>query len=132
LDDTALRPLVLIVDDELLIREALSAFLTTCGYETLTAAAGEDALELYETRNVAAIVTDIHMGGMDGCVLISAVRGRGESVPIIAMSGGKLGPDVLGLATKLGADATLAKPFRPRALEGLLEKLLDRAEAPAT
>jgi DNA-binding response OmpR family regulator len=127
LDDTAIRPLVLIVDDELLIREALSDFLTTCGYETLTAAAGEDALELYDTRNVAAIVTDIHMGGMDGCVLISAVRGRGESVPIIAMSGGRLGEDVLCVATRLGADATLAKPFRPRALEGLLEKLLDRA-----
>jgi CheY-like chemotaxis protein len=131
LDDIALRPLVLIVDDELLIREALSAFLTTCGYETLTAAAGEDALELYETRDVAAIVTDIHMGGMDGCVLISAVRGRGESVPIIAMSGGRLGSDVLGLATKLGASATLAKPFKPRALEGLLERLLHRAETPA-
>jgi CheY-like chemotaxis protein len=127
LDDTVLRPLVLIVDDELLIREALSDFLTSCGYETLTAAAGEDALALFETRTVAAIVTDIHMGGMDGCVLISAVRGRGESVPIIAMSGGRLGQDVLGLATRLGADATLAKPFRPHALEGLLDKLLDRA-----
>jgi CheY-like chemotaxis protein len=131
LDDPTPPPLVLIVDDELLIRESLSDFLISCGYQTLTAAAGEDALELYETRDVAAIVTDIHMGGMDGYVLISAVRGRGGSVPIIAMSGGRLGQDVLGLATKLGADATLAKPFKPRTLEGLLERLVDRVETPA-
>jgi DNA-binding response OmpR family regulator len=125
-DDTALRPLILIVDDELLIRESLADYLTDCGYETLTAAAGEEALELYETRNVAAMVTDLCLGGSDGLVLINALRERGETVPIIVMSGG-----ALELARKLGADATLTKPFRPYALEQVLEKLLDRAEIPA-
>jgi CheY-like chemotaxis protein len=59
LDETAQRPLILIVDDELLIRESLADFLTESGYETLTAAAGEEALEFYETRRVAAVVTDL-------------------------------------------------------------------------
>jgi DNA-binding response OmpR family regulator len=126
LDDTALRPLILIVDDELLIRESLADALTENGYETLTAAAGEEALELYETRDVAAIVTDMYMGGSDGFVLINALRTRGETVPIIVMSGGQ--PE---LAKTLGADATLAKPFGPRALMQMLDTLLDRAAAPA-
>ena len=126
MDDATHRPLILIVDDELLIRESLADALTEIGYETLTAAEGEEALELYATRNVAAIVTDMYMGGSDGFVLINALRTRGESVPIIVMSGGQ--PE---LARKLGADATLTKPFRPRQLMQMLDSLLDRAETPA-
>jgi CheY-like chemotaxis protein len=131
LDDSALRPLILIVDDELLIRERLANALDLSGYETLTAAGGEEALELYETHNVAAIVTDIYMGGSDGFTLINALRGRCETLPIIVMSGGTLGPARLGLAKRIGADAALEKPFRPRELERLLERLLDRAKTPA-
>lgn len=126
LDDTALRPLILIVDDELLIRESLADALADSGYETLTAASGEEALELYEAHNVAVIVTDMYMGGTDGFVLLNALRERGETVPIIVMSGGQL-----ALAKELGADATLAKPFRPRALERLLERMLEPAVASA-
>jgi len=126
LDDTAHRPLILIVDDELLIRESLADALAGSGYETLTAAEGEEALELYDSHDVAAIVTDMYMGGSDGFVLINALRSRGETVPIIVMSGGQ--PE---LAKTLGADATLTKPFRPRQLETLLETLLDRAATSA-
>lgn len=131
MDDIALRPLILIVDDELLIREGLADALDHSGYETLTAAAGEEALELYETHDVAAIVTDIYMGGTDGFTLINALRGRSATLPIIVMSGGTLGLARLGLAKKIGADATLEKPFKARDLERLLERLLDRAETPA-
>ena len=126
MDDTTHRPLILIVDDELLIRESLADALTESGYETLTAAEGEEALDLYHSRDVAAVVTDMYMGGSDGFVLINALRSRGETVPIIVMSGGR--PE---LAKTLGADATLTKPFRPRQLERLLETLLDRAETSA-
>jgi CheY-like chemotaxis protein len=126
LDDTAPRPLILIVDDELLIRESLADALNESGYETLTAAAGEEALELYDSRAVAAIVTDMYMGGSDGFVLINALRERGETVPIIVMSGGA--PE---LARTLGADATLTKPFRPLQLEQLLDDLLARGSVPA-
>jgi DNA-binding response OmpR family regulator len=131
LDDSALRPLILIVDDELLIRESLANALDLSGYETLTAAGGEEALRLYETHDVAAIVTDIYMGGTDGFTLINALRGRGETLPIIVMSGGTLGMQRLGLAKKIGADATLEKPFKGRDLERLLERLLDREETSA-
>jgi CheY-like chemotaxis protein len=126
LDHTSHHPLILIVDDELLIRESLADALSDSGYETITAAAGEEALELYETHDVDAIVTDMFMGGSDGLVLIHALRTRGDAVPIIVMSGGQ--PE---LARTLGADATLAKPFGPRTLMQLLDRLLDRAATPA-
>jgi DNA-binding response OmpR family regulator len=126
MDDATARPLILIVDDELLIRESLADALGDHGYETLTAAEGEEALALFETRDVAAIVTDMYMGGSDGFVLINALRSRGETVPIVVISGGQ--PE---LARSLGADATLAKPFRLRQLESLLDSLLGRAATSA-
>jgi DNA-binding response OmpR family regulator len=126
LDHTAARPLILIVDDELLIRESLADALAEFGYETVTAAAGEEALEIYDTSDVAAVVTDMYMGGSDGFVLIHALRTRGETVPIIVMSGGQ--PE---LAKSIGfADATLAKPFRPQQLMRMLDVLLDRTAEP--
>jgi DNA-binding response OmpR family regulator len=64
------------------------------------------------------------MGGSDGFVLISALRARGERVPIIVTSGGQP-----ALARTLGADAILAKPFRARALLQMLETLLERTAA---
>jgi DNA-binding response OmpR family regulator len=131
LDETARRPLILIVDDELLIRESVANALDHGGYQTLTAAGGEEALELYQAHNVAAVVTDIYMGGSDGFTLINALRGRGATLPIVVMSGGTLGIARLGLAKRIGADATLEKPFKGRELERLLERLLDRAETPA-
>jgi len=124
LDDTVLRPLILIVDDELLIRESLADTLTDVGYETLTAASGEEALALFESHRVAAVVTDMYMGGSDGFVLINALRKRAKPVPIIVMSGGQP-----ALAKQLGADATLTKPFRPRDLLRVLDRLLSRAPA---
>ena len=119
------RPLILIVDDELLIRESLADALSASGYETLTAAAGEEALEIYETRDVDAIVTDMYMGGSDGFVLIHALRTCGDAVPIVVMSRGQ--PEV---AKTLCADAMLAKPFRPSVLMQLLDRLLGRAASP--
>ena len=125
MDDATHHPLILIVDDELLIRESLADALGDHGFETLTAAGGEEALQLYDTRDVDAIVTDMYMGGSDGFVLIHALRMRADTVPIIVMSGGR--PE---LARTLGADATLTKPFRPRQLTQMLDVLLDRVAAP--
>jgi CheY-like chemotaxis protein len=123
------RPLVLIVDDELIIREALADALTDYGYDTITAAEGEEALAAFERHDIAALVTDLYMGGSDGFVLISALRDRGRALPIIAMSGSQ--NSALALARALGADTTLAKPFRPAALVDALDRLLARAETAA-
>jgi CheY-like chemotaxis protein len=122
-----IRPLVLIVDDELIIREALADALDDFGYETITAAAGDEALEAFSSHKVAALVTDLYMGGSDGFTLINALRGRGHDLPIIAMSGSTNG--ALTLARELGADTVLAKPFRPEALARALDALLARMEA---
>jgi CheY-like chemotaxis protein len=122
-------PLVLIVDDELIIREALADALNDYGYETITAAAGDEALDTFVSHDVAALVTDLYMGGSDGFTLINALRGRGHALPIIAMSGSSNG--ALTLARELGADTVLAKPFRPEALARALDALLARTEAMA-
>ncbi|MGN6391511.1 MAG: response regulator [Gemmatimonadales bacterium] len=110
------RPLVLVVDDEPMVRSLVTATLRA-DYRVLEAADGQEALALVEVadREVSAIVTDVVMPGMGGVALAEAVGQRSTPPPILFISGyggGELpGP-------------FLAKPFRPdallRAVAGLL------------
>jgi DNA-binding response OmpR family regulator len=117
-------PRVLIVDDDALLRESLARALSDRGYETLTAADGEEASSLLGSGAVALVITDIYLGTGDGFALIKALRNRSQSLPIIAMSGDRLDVDVFGTARALGADATLLKPFFVSELNAVIERLL--------
>jgi DNA-binding response OmpR family regulator len=107
------------------LRESLARALSDRGYETLTAADGEEANSLLRDGGVALLVTDIYLGRGDGFALIKALRSQGRSLPIIAMSGDRLDVDVFGTARALGADATLLKPFFVSELIAVIERLLD-------
>lgn len=117
-------PRILIVDDDALMRESLARVLSDRGYPTLTAADEEEASNLLRDRTVALLITDIYLGKGDGFALIKALRGQGQSLPIIAMSGDRPGVDVFGTARALGADATLLKPFFASELTAVIEHLL--------
>jgi CheY-like chemotaxis protein len=119
-------PRILIVDDDALMRESLVHILSDRGYQTLTAADGEEATGLLRDGAVALLITDIYMEKGDGFALIKALRGQARSLPIIAMSGDRLGVDVFGTARALGADATLLKPFFASELTAAIERLLER------
>jgi CheY-like chemotaxis protein len=119
-------PRILIVDDDALMRESLVHILSDRGYQTLTAADGEEASGLLRDGAVALLITDIYMEKGDGFALIKALRGQARSLPIIAMSGDRLGVDVFGTARALGADATLLKPFFASELTAAIERLLER------
>jgi CheY-like chemotaxis protein len=74
------------------------------------------------------VLTDIFMVGGDGFELINAMRNFGHDIPIVAMSGGAFQFDALNqleVARRLGATATIAKPFRA----AHLVETIDRAAA---
>jgi CheY-like chemotaxis protein len=81
--------LVLVVDDEPAIREILVETLTNSGYRVVTACDGSDALAVYDAHQleVALVLTDISMPGLDGEALIAALRERDPRLPIVASSG---------------------------------------------
>ena len=113
---------VLVVDDNADLRETLRRLLGLAGYHADTAGDGEEALRMHRRRGYHALVTDIYMPRSDGLETIEAFRSETPEMRIIAMSGGG---DVargryLAVATEIGADAALEKPF---AFEALLEAL---------
>jgi CheY-like chemotaxis protein len=85
----ARRPVVLVVEDEFLIRISAVEIIEDAGFEVLQAADADEALEILQVRtDIRVIFTDIHMpGSMDGLRLAHAVRGRWPPIKIIATSG---------------------------------------------
>ena len=93
----------------------------------VTVVNAEDALKLLErgSKDVSAIVTDLHMRGMDGFELIERVRANRlhASVPIMVITGSS-DPDTPERVRKLGANAFFAKPYSPVLVREKLEQLL--------
>ena len=117
--------LVLVVDDEAAIREALVRTLETNGYRCFTAEDGTDALALYFQRRaeIAIIITDLAMAQMDGVKLVKSLRRLDVAVPVI-VSSGHLQKENQEILEKLGVSAFLDKPYTAdnllRALHGAL------------
>jgi CheY-like chemotaxis protein len=100
---------VLVVDDELLVRDLLRDFLTTVGDEVATAASGAEALEVVPTFRPDVILVDMVMPGMSGEAVLHALRRAGHTMPVILISGQIVTPPE-------GFFAFLRKPFDLRKL----------------
>ena len=72
------RPLILIVDDDVLGLQLASALLVRHGVECVTASSGTQAISLLRSQSVDAVISDLHMGGMDGLQLLGTVRAMKE------------------------------------------------------
>jgi CheY-like chemotaxis protein len=83
------RPLVLVVEDEPLLRLHAVTLLEDAGYATLQAASADEAIAHLESEaNIRAVFTDIDLpGGMDGLRLAAAIRERWPPVELIVTSG---------------------------------------------
>ncbi|MEM6500672.1 MAG: response regulator transcription factor [Cyanobacteria bacterium P01_C01_bin.89] len=123
---------ILIVDDEPALRLILTTRLSLAGYQVVTAADGEEALEVFAKENPDLIVLDVMMPKMDGYGVCQALR-QESNVPIIMLTAlGDVGDRITGL--QLGADDYLAKPFSPKELEAriacVLRRVKDRRSSP--
>jgi CheY-like chemotaxis protein len=83
------KPVILVVEDEVLIRLMAVAIAEDAGFEALSAANADEALSILEVRaDVRLVFTDVHMpGSMDGLKLAHAVRDRWPPVELIVTSG---------------------------------------------
>lgn len=105
---------VLIIEDDPTLLRTLSRWFQASGCRVRAAQDGEDGLAKFDGLRPDIVVTDILMPNREGVETILAIKQRAPEVKILAISGGgTLGSAaVLDLARRLGADATLAKPFR--------------------
>ncbi len=116
------KDLVLVVEDEALIRMSSADMIRDMGFEAIEAADAEQAVCLLEaTPAIRVVFTDIQMpGSMDGLLLAAMVRDRWPPVALLITSG-KLRP----LATDMPAGAHfIAKPYSPVELEEELHVLM--------
>jgi DNA-binding response OmpR family regulator len=119
------EPLVLVVDDEATVRQALERALRLEGFAVTTAADGLEALAAVAQRPPAVIVLDVMMPGLDGVSVVRRLRGDGIDVPVCMLSARDEVEDrVAGL--QAGADDYLVKPFAIAELTARLEALLRR------
>jgi CheY-like chemotaxis protein len=129
---------ILVIDDDAAIRTAVRILLERKGHEVALAPNGAAGLAALRSDRYDVAIVDIFMPGMDGIETIKAMRADQPALPIIVTSGfgasSPFGepPDFLKMATKLGADFSLAKPFKPSQLLDCIAACLDRRAGDAT
>ena len=121
---------VLLVDDDPLVREALSDVLTESGYEVAEAFDGDQCLESLAREVFDLVVLDILMPGREGIETIREIRKNWAALPVLAISGGDRTGwcDFLRMARELGANDTLAKPFNSTDFAFRVARLLERRD----
>jgi CheY-like chemotaxis protein len=118
---------ILLVEDEVLLREGVQETLEVFGYTVIGAADGVEALDWLEQTPVSLIITDLVMPNMNGVAFIEQVRVKFPSLPIIVASGSpdsvtrRLGIESIHVP---GATACITKPFKSKDLVALVEELM--------
>ena len=119
-------PQVLVVDDELNIRELVQVALKFHGCSVTTAGSGREALRQAEATRPDLIVLDVMMPDMDGFEVCRRLRAAGNDVPVIFLTARDTSSDtVTGLA--IGGDDYVTKPFSVEALVARVRAVLRRA-----
>jgi len=122
---------ILVVDDDPVLRQLLTDYLSASGFVVDAATDGVQMRERMAQARPDAVVLDLMLPGEDGLSLARSLRRDSEALPILMLSArGEEIDRVVGL--EVGADDYLAKPFSPRELLARLRALLRRARPAAT
>ena len=120
---------ILLVDDEPLILKGLRFTLEQEGYEILTAADGEEALQVFFDQPVDLVLLDVMLPKLDGIQVCQRIR-ESSNVPILMLTAkGEDMDKILGL--EYGADDYMTKPFNILEVKARIKTVLRRASQPA-
>lgn len=117
---------VLVVDDEVHIREVAALALEVIGgYDVLTAASGEEAVEVAARERPDAILLDVMMPVLDGPATFELMRAREETegIPVVLLTA-KVQASEVAAFEELGVAGVVAKPFDPVELPGEIARML--------
>ena len=118
--------LILVIDDEDLVRTTVRLLLEKQGHQVIEAKNGNDGLRVLSGTKVDLVITDIIMPEKEGLETIMDIRTRNPGARIVAMSGGGRARnlDFLTVAKKLGAAHALRKPFTSAELLAAVNQVL--------
>src|SRR5262245_38736895 len=122
------KPTILVVDDEPDVVQLIDYNLKGSGYEVITAADGEEALNKARSAAPDVIILDLMLPKIDGIEVCKLLRREFNSTPIVMLTAKTSETDrVLGF--ELGADDYVTKPFSPRELILRVKRLLQGTRA---
>lgn len=120
---------ILLIDDDLQVRELLTIMLKHDKHTVVAVENGEEALKIFKARKPDLVLTDILMPKKDGIETILELLEFDENIPIVAMSGGRgamLSSEFnLDSAKIIGANAILKKPFSHAQLQAAIQEAMD-------
>jgi DNA-binding response OmpR family regulator len=127
-DTAPVRALVLVVDDTPQIRELIRVNLQLEDLEVITAADGQEALDLLARARPQVVTLDLRLPGLDGIDVLTRLRADATTaqIGVLVVSASAQATD-REQALSAGADAFLAKPFDPQELVGQVRRLVERA-----
>src|SRR5216684_5219614 len=119
---------ILVVENEVSNRILIERVLSTRGYRCLSASNGREALEILDRERVDLILTDLSMPVLDGYRTTQLIRARPAlaTVPIVAVTAYALN-DENEAALQIGCNEYLTKPFKPRQLLEVVDRLLPQS-----
>jgi CheY-like chemotaxis protein len=119
------QPTILVVENEVSNRLLIERVLSTRGYHCISASNGLEALNILDAEHVDLILTDLSMPVLDGYRATQLIRARPnmEHVPIVAVTAYAL-HDESEAAMQMGCTEYLTKPFKPRQLLEVVDRLL--------
>jgi CheY-like chemotaxis protein len=120
------QPTIMVIENETSNRILIERVLSTRGYRCVSASNGREALEMLDKEHVDLILTDLSMPVLDGYRTTQLIRSRQglEKVPIVAVTAFALS-DEGEAAKQIGCTEYLTKPFKPRQLLEVVERLLN-------
>jgi len=122
---TLLKKRILVIDDDLAVRESIKKVLNTTGYEVMTAADGQEAAERFAPGRVDLVVLDLNLPARSGWDVFEALTTQHPSVPIIIVTGM---PNQYPTAVAAGVGALIEKPIEVATLLKTMEALLAEPE----
>ena len=119
------KALVLVADDDPLVRDLVSDVLAEAGFRTVRASDGAEVMDLALQQKPALILLDVIMPRMDGYTTLTRLRGHRatQHIPVVILTG-QPGPLYETISFGAGATAHMTKPFSPRQLMDTVERVL--------
>ena len=118
---------ILVVDDELSMREFLSILLEKEGHHVFTGSDGMRGLEQLAQHDIDLVITDIRMSGMTGLELLQEVKEHYPQIPVLLITA-YASPDDAVQAMRNGAFDYITKPFKVDAIKTVINSVLNQVQ----
>jgi DNA-binding response OmpR family regulator len=121
--------LVLVVDDDPIVRDVLRRYLERGGFRVSTAGDGRAALTAFDAEKPDLVLLDLMLPAIDGFEVFEAIKNKDQTPVIMLTAKGEEGDRIAGL--DFGADDYVSKPFSPKEVMARVRAVLRRAARPA-